>query len=122
MNILDIFKEYKEIVMTILTAIGTWIFWSIKQRFVPSESLEKVTKEMSALTKRLDQVESEIKSLPKAELLHTITLEITKVRGALDVIAAKFDHTEEVADRMQLQVDRMDQFMKEISLPKYRSK
>ncbi len=65
-------------------------------------------------TNRLEMkhLSDQIANLPSAATIHELSIQMTELKGELKVSTAKFQSMSELSGRMQMQIDRMDEFLK----------
>lgn len=63
----------------------------------------------------VQQLRADIEDAPTQEAIHDLSLQITEFKGDLKVFSEKFKSFGDVSDRLQLQVDRIDDFLKNMA-------
>lgn len=54
----------------------------------------------------------QIKNLPSADQLHALSIQISELKGNISNFTKQCESVEKMTDRLQLQIDRMDDFLK----------
>lgn len=101
---MEILLELKQYIWAIFTAFLAWVWWSIKQRFVPRE-------DFAALTKRVDDIEDKLKQLPSADELKKFMEALSGVKTELRVFNEKHDNLEDGLERVGKAVGRIEDFL-----------
>lgn len=119
MSILSAIGPYVPVILCIAQAITTIIVLAFRSKFVPRDEFEKQKKEGDEYKTKHDQLEMKVlymekamTQLPDAEAIHALSIQLTKFQGGLDTMSARFETINALSNRMQLQVDRMDEFLK----------
>lgn len=114
-----------------------WIGWSLRKRFVTSEAGAAIEREAAAAVarlaadtdRRLDEhadrlgkAEAEIAMLretlghlPTGQELHALNLQLARTQGEMKAMAARFDGWQALGDRLQRQVDMMDEYLRKLT-------
>ena len=95
---LEYILDWKNLISWVLTGFVTWVWWSLKKRFATKE-------DVAALENRITSVERVLEALPTAKDMHDLLLAVTELRGDLKGLRGQ-------VDRVQLQVDRVDEFLR----------
>lgn len=66
----------------------------------------------------VQQLRADIEEAPTQDSIHELSIQITEFKGDLKVFSEKFKSFGDVSTRLQLQVDRIDEFLKDITRAK----
>lgn len=111
--ILDFLSEWKNIFYALAAAFCTWVWWSLKKRFVPREEFEKLQRENVLRDERIAALQTAIAQLPTAKEINALRAQLTEVAGELKVFNHVHANTNEKISRLQLQTDRIERFLME---------
>lgn len=101
-------QEWKSFLYLAATMFLGWIGWSLKKRFVPREEHER-------LAARVDRLENAMAHLPSAKEINALRGQLAEVGTDLKVFNQRHLATEQKLDRLQVQLDRMDAYLREKS-------
>lgn len=87
-------------------------FTTKEEHKATKDKVERLDAEVTDHTHRLRRVEEELDDLPDAAALHKLSIQITQLEGKLQTFGARFDSVKVLGDRMQKQIDMMDEFLK----------
>lgn len=101
----EIWAEWKGVFIFFLSMFCGWFGWSLKKRFVPREEHEALAEEVKAIKAKTDK-------MPTAQDIHGLSLQLTEMKGDLRTVNEKFNGVDKLSSRIQMQVDRMEDFLK----------
>ncbi len=115
--IIDFLSDWKNIVYAAVTTFFGAVWWSLKKRFVPSEELAALQKQIlesnTARDARITALEAAIAQLPTTKEINALRAQLTEVAGELKVFNHVHANTNEKIGRLQLQTDRIERFLME---------
>jgi hypothetical protein len=100
-----ILQKGESLLYIAVTLFLGWVGWSVKTRFVPREEHNK-------LTDRVAQLETVVKYMPTAREINALRTELSAVSTDLKVYNQRHANTEDGLRRVQVQLDRMDEFLR----------
>lgn len=103
---MEILNEWKSFLYLGVTMFLGWIGWSLKKRFVPREEHER-------LVARVDRLDNTMALLPTAKEINSLRLKLDELSTNLKVFDQRHLGTEAKLDRLTLQIDRMDAYLRE---------
>lgn len=116
--LIDFFREYKDYVYGTLTFIVSIIAIVMRAKFVPRDEHKSLEEKFGVLVEahatlkgRVDRTEDRVSELPKAKDIQELVLQLAAVKGSLDVNAGRSSHLGDQIKRLQMQVDRMEDFL-----------
>lgn len=111
------------IIIMIVQAIFMVVMIVMQSKFATREDLEKLKLSHADLKNRQENteitmgfMEKSIQQMPDDSSLHNISNQITELKGELKAINARLSGFNDISDRMQNQVDRIDEFLKRRSV------
>lgn len=112
---------------TVIVMIVQGVFMAamiiMQSKFATRDEFETLKVAHNALQDRQDVgemkmafMEKAIQQMPDESSLHNISNQITELKGELKAINARLSGFNDISDRMQNQVDRIDEFLKRRSV------
>lgn len=86
-------------------------FLYFKDKFAPKGVEKANEKEIDSLDRRVTVLETRMDNLPTADDLHRLEKQICDLRGDLHSVDTKLDGKNGLIERLELQVNRMDEFL-----------
>ncbi|WP_435640316.1 DUF2730 family protein [Micavibrio aeruginosavorus] len=118
----DLFSSPTVIVM-IVQGVFMVAMIVMQSKFATREEFEKLRVEHDTLQDKQERgemrmafMEKAIQQMPDESSLHNISNQITELKGELKAINARLSGFNDISDRMQNQVDRIDEFLKRRSV------
>ncbi|MBI1214536.1 MAG: DUF2730 family protein [Alphaproteobacteria bacterium] len=114
MSELHQFNDWIGPVVYLLTTLFIgWIGWSVKRRFVPREDHDKLNARVEKVETRVTTVENKVADLPSAKDAQALAVRMTELTGELKVFDQRFRAMESAGARLQLQIDRIELFLRQ---------
>lgn len=95
------------------------ILLAMRSKFTPRDEFESLKKDVADLDIRqgktelkADFMERALAQLPDSDTIHQLTVQMTELKGEIKTMNARFDSMSDIGDRLQSQIDRMDEFLK----------
>ncbi len=92
----------------LLNGLIAIFLYVIKKTFVGKD-------EHNELKTRVASVENTLDNLPDGDKLQAVSIQITELSGELKVIEERLEGFDRIANRMQKQVDLMDEYLRRIN-------
>lgn len=73
---------------------------------------ENLDDRQSQLEIKTSYMEKSMAQLPTAEAIHNLSIQLTVFEGKIENVNTRFENVSKLSDRLQLQVDRMEDFLK----------
>ncbi|GAB4184174.1 MAG: hypothetical protein OHK0024_24280 [Thalassobaculales bacterium] len=114
-------RDYAPLVLVafnvLLLPLWAWGTWSLGQRFVTrgdaaavaasaAEVMARLRDDVSGIARRVDHVEAAILHLPTQDNIHQLSVQMTRVEGAVATLAARLEGMGELLDRVERTVAR----------------
>lgn len=93
------------VVFVLNLAIG-WALWALRKSFVSKD-------DHGALVSRVQAVEQKIDQLPGVKAVHALSIQMTALQGELKTTNTRLDGFNDLAERMQRQLDLIDGFLRQ---------
>lgn len=94
MNFMDELNRWWPLLSIAATLVCGWCLWQLSRRFVSREEHEAVMEAQSALTRRVDDLEKRMETVPDAATMHKIELSLTELRGDMKAVCSRMDGVE----------------------------
>lgn len=123
MNFLSELLSSPPIIVMIVQGIFMVVMIVMQSKFATRDDLEKLKTAHNALKDQQDLgemkmafMEKAIQQMPDESSLHNISNQITELKGDFKALNARLSGFNDISDRMQNQVDRIDEFLKRRSV------
>ena len=103
-ELLAVAAQYQGLIYFVGNLFLGWIIWSADHRFVKKEEFTK-------LRDRVQAIELRIEAMPSAAAIMKLSEQLVRVEGALQTMNARYDGMQDLSDRLQNQVDRMEEYL-----------
>ncbi len=130
-DLLKAVSPYASAILFILQGICALFVLAFASKFVlrtdHDETVKRIDGNHSGLAKRVEATEGVLASLarevkylkdamadmPNAKDIHDLSIQITKLQGSLDAAAVRFESQKGITERLQKQVDVIDEYLRE---------
>lgn len=106
------------IVLVVQVIFGIFLM-AAKSKFTPREEFSVLQDKHTALATRCSEtdlkiifMEKTLSQMPNSEAIHSLSIQMTELKGKLETMGEKIGAVDNIGDRLQKQVDRMDEFLK----------
>jgi hypothetical protein len=97
--------QWADILIFFATSVIGWVVWSFKSRF-PSRQ------EHQTAIDRIAHIELRLQNMPDLHTIHEFSLQLERIEGQLQVVGERLKGFAALSDRMQKQIDLMDEYLK----------
>lgn len=104
MSIIQLITQYQGVLYLVGNAAVAGFMLVMTAKFTPRAKHE-------ALAVRVTDIEKKISNMPTVEVIHQLALSITELKGELRGIPLRFERVDALAERLQKQVDRVEEFL-----------
>lgn len=105
MNILDIGGNWATFAIFAINALIGWAIWSLKSRFASKDDHGRLIDRVRGLEEKYEQI-------PGLRAVHELKVQMTALYGELKSTNTRLDGFNDVAERMQRQLDLIDEFLR----------
>lgn len=112
MTIIDIIAQYSTVIGWVFGLIGLVFMLYMKSKFVPIEQHNDLRKEFDIAVRRVDHIETKVAQLPDTAAIHNLIIQITRLEGELKSVMTRFEGVDGIAELLQTQVNRIEDFLK----------
>lgn len=118
-DLLKALAPFASIIVIAIQLIFAVILLIMQSKFTPRSEFEKLKTDHNGLAAK--QAETELKmefmekalaQMPDADSIHKLSIQMTELKGELKTMNARFDHVNGIGTRLQVQIDRIDEFLK----------
>jgi hypothetical protein len=115
----DDLQPWQNTILWVINLCGfLFILW-LNTKFVTRsehDALNKgITAQLNTHSSKLAEIENTIKHMPSAEDVQNLSLQISDLKGELKMVNVKFENGAHFLDRLQIQMDRMEDFLGKIN-------
>lgn len=112
MSLIQLIADYSTIIGWIFAGAAFVFMLYMRSKFVPREDHDKLKSAFDDAVRRIDHVEMKVNQLPDMTAIQNLTIQITRFEGELKSFMTRFEGVDTVMERMQVQTDRMEDFLK----------
>lgn len=118
-DLLKALAPFASIIVIAIQLIFAVILLIMQSKFTPRSEFEKLKTDHNGLAAK--QAETELKmefmekalaQMPDADSIHKLSIQMTELKGELKTMNARFDQVNGIGTRLQVQIDRIDEFLK----------
>lgn len=106
------------IVLVVQVIFGIFLM-AAKSKFTPREEFEALEEKHTALTSQCSEtnlkivfMEKTLSQMPTTQDMHSLSNQMTELKGKLETMGEKIGAVDNIGDRLQKQVDRIDEFLR----------
>ncbi len=106
------------IVLVVQVIFGIFLA-AASSKFTPREEFEALEDEHTKLVAKCSEtdlkiifMEKTLSQMPNSEAIHGLSIQMTELKGKLETMGEKIGAVDNIGERLQKQVDRIDEFLK----------
>lgn len=110
---------YTNIILAVVQLAFAGFIVLMKNKFATRDEFNQLKEDNESLSDRQSQIEiktsymeKSMAQLPTAEAIHNLSIQLTVFEGKIENVNTRFENVSKLSDRLQYQVDRMEDFLK----------
>lgn len=112
MSFIEIISQFGDVIGWIFAGIGFVFMLYMRSKFVPIEAHDKLKTAFDMAVLRVERIEIKVAQLPDTAAINNLIIQITRLEGELKSVMTRFEGVDGIAELLQAQVNRIEDFLK----------